>query len=75
MSAELDAVTALAVAARRALDARDRAIRAAIEAGHTTRQVGEAAGLSHTGAAKIATRTSAEPPSLDPANQREGTPP
>ena len=56
MSAELDAVTALAVAARRALDARDRAIRAAIEAGHTTRQVGEAAGLSHTGAAKIAAR-------------------
>ena len=56
MSAELDAVTALAVAARRALDARDRAIRAAIEAGHSTRQVGEAAGLSHTGAAKIAAR-------------------
>lgn len=53
---DLDAVTYAAKSAKEWTGRRDRRIREAITAGASLRSVAEAAGLSHAGVRKIATR-------------------
>jgi len=53
---ELRSVARAAPRVREALDDRDNAIRRAYKAGHSLREIAEAAGLSHGGVKKIIDR-------------------